>query len=95
MLNSFLRLRKFCGRAIAAPPPLGVCHTPLRSNFLGDFILRLLRLIIRIRIFYFVIYVLSVVKSLFPFGCGYVALGLCDGSFRLPAKREFSNLSPF
>ena len=42
-----------------------------------DFILRLLcllRLIIRIRIFYFVNYVPFVVKFFFPFGCGSAAL---------------------
>ena len=30
--NRICRLRKFYGQAIAAPPPQGVCNTPLRRN---------------------------------------------------------------
>jgi hypothetical protein len=64
--------------------PQGVCHTPLRSDFLWEFILRPLRSfrpIPRIRNGpirigpYFVTYMPFVVKRLFPFGCGFTALG--------------------
>jgi hypothetical protein len=35
-----LRLGKFGRRAITAPPPQGVCHTPLHSDFVWELILR-------------------------------------------------------
>ncbi len=40
MTENLRGLRKYYGRAIANPPRQGVCHTPLHSEYLREFVLR-------------------------------------------------------
>jgi hypothetical protein len=43
MFENPRNLGKSCRRAIADPPPQGVCYTPLHSEYLSDCVLRSLR----------------------------------------------------
>jgi hypothetical protein len=64
------------GKSFDAPTPRGGGFQSRRYEF-QSFLrsLRFLRLILRVRIFYSVASVLSVMKCLLPFGCGRAALG--------------------